>query len=116
MAAYVEILGFTASVLSLVLWWPQAARVWKCRGRSEQLSGVSVSSQTLLLMNAALWGAYAIVTGSLWVGASGLVNGPLAIITIVLLRRAERVSSTRTSGGVSTAGAGEPQQGRHAVK
>jgi len=35
-------------------------------------------------MNACLWGAYAVGTGSLWAGAPGLVNGPLAIVTIVL--------------------------------
>src|SRR6476620_9462467 len=85
-----ELLGFIASLISFVLWWPQAARVWRCRRRAEQLTGVSTSSQFLLLMNACLWGAYAVGTGSLWVGAPGLVNGPLAIITIVLLRHARR--------------------------
>jgi uncharacterized protein with PQ loop repeat len=88
MNAYIELLGFVASVMSFILWWPQAALVWRCRGRGEQLTGVSISSQLLLLINACLWGAYAVGTGSLWVGAPGLVNGPLAVITIVLLRRA----------------------------
>jgi len=87
---YIELLGFTASVMSFVLWWPQAALVWRCRKRGEQLRGVSTSSQLLLLTNACLWGAYAVGTGSLWVGAPGLVNGPLAIITIVLLRQARQ--------------------------
>ena len=90
MNASVEVLGFAASVVSFVLWWPQAMRVWQCRRSVEQLSGVSISSQVLLLTNAALWGAYAAVTGSLWVGAPGLVNAPLAIMTIVILRRAHR--------------------------
>ena len=88
MNVYVETLGFAASVVSFVLWWPQAMRVWQCRRSGEHLSGVSLSSQALLLVNAALWGAYAIVTGSLWVGAPGLVNGPLAIVTIVIVHRA----------------------------
>lgn len=83
-----ELVGLIASLVSFVLWWPQAALVWRCRRRGEQLTGVSTSSQLLLLMNAGLWGAYAVVTGSLWVGAPGLINGPLAITTIVLLRRA----------------------------
>src|SRR4051794_25297760 len=74
--------------MSFVLWWPQAALVWRCREHSEELKGVSISSQLLLLANACLWGAYAVGTGSLWVGAPGLVNGPLAIVTIVLLKRA----------------------------
>jgi len=89
--AYVEILGFAASVVSFVLWWPQAARVWRRRHSAEHLGGVSISSQVLLLTNAALWGAYALVTGSLWVGAPGLINAPLALVTIVILHRARRV-------------------------
>src|SRR6478736_6465321 len=82
--------GLVASLMSFVLWWPQAALVWRCRRRWEELRGVSTSSQLLLLMNACLWGAYAVGTGSLWVGAPGLVNGPLAIVTIVLLRHARQ--------------------------
>lgn len=96
--AYVEVLGFIASVASFVLWWPQAALVWRCRRCYEQLNAVSMSSQSLLLMNAGLWGAYAIGTGSLWVGAPGLVNGPLAIVTIFLLRRARQLRRAAASG------------------
>ena len=91
MTAYIDVLGFIASVVSFVLWWPQAALVWRCRQHGEQLRGVSTPSQVLLLMNACLWGAYALGTGSLWVGAPGLVNGPLAIVTVVLLRRSRRL-------------------------
>jgi uncharacterized protein with PQ loop repeat len=88
MNGYIETLGFTASVVSFVLWWPQAVRVWRCRRRGESLSGVSLSSQVLLLLNATLWGAYAVLTQSLWVGAPGLINAPLAAVTIVVLSRA----------------------------
>ncbi|GAB3602675.1 hypothetical protein [Microbacterium aureliae] len=90
MNPYVELLGVIASVISFVLWWPQAALVWRSRGRRELLTGVSASSQVLLLMNACFWGAYAVGTGSLWVGAPGLINGPLAVLTLVLLRHARR--------------------------
>jgi uncharacterized protein with PQ loop repeat len=88
--AYIETLGFAASVVSFVLWWPQAVRVWRCSRRGESLSGVSLSSQALLLVNALLWGAYAIITQSLWVGAPGLINAPLAVLTIVVLHRSRR--------------------------
>jgi uncharacterized protein with PQ loop repeat len=87
---YIETLGFTASVVSFVLWWPQAVRVWRCRRRGDSLDGVSLSSQVLLLLNATLWGAYGLVTESLWVGAPGLINAPLAVVTIVVLHRARR--------------------------
>ena len=93
MDVLVDSLGFTASIVSFVLWWPQAVRVWHCRDSVAHLSGVSISSQLLLLTNAALWGVYAVVTGSLWVGAPGLVNAPLAVVTVVILRRARRDAS-----------------------
>ena len=95
-ALLTEAIGFVASVVSLVLWWPQAARVWRHRHDGGQLGGVSISTQVLLLVNAALWGAYAVATGSFWVGAPGLVNVPLALLTITLLRRA-RGSAPRVS-------------------
>ena len=79
--------GLVASVVSLVLWWPQALLVWRCRRQPDRLRGVSVPSQVLLLLNAVLWGVYAVATNSLWVGAPGLVNAPLALVTIAILRR-----------------------------
>ena len=35
MYAYIDLLGFIASVISFVLWWPQAALVWRCRTHRE---------------------------------------------------------------------------------
>ena len=59
-----EGIGFLASAVSFVLWWPQAARVWRHRRDGGRLGGVSITSQVLLVVNAALWGGYAVVTGS----------------------------------------------------
>lgn len=92
-ALLTEAVGFLASAVSFVLWWPQAARVWRHRDDGGRLGGVSIGSQVLLVLNAALWGGYAVATGSFWVGAPGLVNAPLALGTIVLLRRSRRVSA-----------------------
>jgi hypothetical protein len=83
----VELVGFLASAVSLVLWWPQAARVWHLRHDGTELGGVSITTQALLLANALLWAVYALLTGSFWVGAPGLVNAPLAVGTIALVRR-----------------------------
>ncbi|WP_421732711.1 hypothetical protein [Cellulomonas sp.] len=94
MDLHVELVGFVASVLSLVLWWPQAVRVWRLRHDGSGLGGVSIPTQVLLLANAALWAVYAVLTGSFWVGAPGLVNAPLALSTIVLVRRS-RVPADR---------------------
>ncbi len=87
MSALTEVVGLAGSAVSLVLWWPQALMVWRCRGDADRLGGVSVTSQVLLLLNAVLWGVYAVAAQSLWVGAPGLVNAPLAVVTIVILRR-----------------------------
>ena len=84
---FVELVGFLASAVSLVLWWPQAVRVWRFRHDAGGLGGVSVPTQVLLLANAALWAVYALLTESFWVGAPGLVNAPLAVGTIALVRR-----------------------------
>lgn len=84
---FVELVGFLASAVSLVLWWPQAVRVWQLRHDGTELGGVSIATQVLLLANALLWAVYALLTGSFWVGAPGLVNAPLALGTIALVRR-----------------------------
>ncbi|KQS97429.1 hypothetical protein ASG23_18040 [Cellulomonas sp. Leaf395] len=95
--AFAELAGFAGSAVSLVLWWPQALVVWQSRGDPDRLRGVSVTSQVLLLLNAVIWGAYAMSTQSLWVGAPGLVNAPLAVLTIVVLRKAHRHPESLTS-------------------
>ncbi len=110
MDALVESLGFTASAVSFILWWPQAIRVWRCHRAGESLSGVSLSSQTLLLFNAALWGAYAAVTNSLWVGAPGLVNAPLAVITIVLVVRGRRTPAGQPKPAAGPADVARPSR------
>ncbi|MDQ0373346.1 hypothetical protein [Cellulomonas humilata] len=95
--AFAEIAGLAGSAVSLVLWWPQALMVWRSRGDPDRLRGVSVTSQVLLLLNAVIWGAYAASTQSLWVGAPGLVNAPLALLTIGVLRKAHRHAESLTS-------------------
>ncbi|WP_456824502.1 hypothetical protein [Cellulomonas sp. P5_E12] len=90
MIAFAGLAGLAGSAVSLVLWWPQAMAVWRSRGDPERLRGVSMASQVLLLLNAVIWGAYAVSTQSLWVGAPGLVNAPLAVLTVGILRKAHR--------------------------
>jgi uncharacterized protein with PQ loop repeat len=109
MSGLTEIAGLAGSAVSLVLWWPQALVVWRCRRDPDRLRGVSVTSQVLLLLNAVLWGFYAVAAESLWVGAPGLVNAPLAVVTIVVLRRSasvRREASGSRTGPVTPVGAG----------
>lgn len=83
-----EAIGFAASVIAFVLFVPQARRTWRVRNDPHALAGVSAGTQWLLLSNAALWAVYAMLTGAFWVGAPGIVNGPLALATLALIYRA----------------------------
>ena len=86
----VDIIGFTASVISFLLWLPQARQTWKNRSNAQALAGISLTTQALVVMNATLWGAYAVSTNAFWVGAPGIINAPLAVGTIVIAVRAGR--------------------------
>lgn len=88
----VLLIGLAAAVVSFVLWLPQALLVWKNRRNPLALSGVSMTTQYLVMMNATLWGVYALMTGAYWSGAPGLVNFPLAVMTVSITRRAIRSS------------------------
>lgn len=86
-----QAVGFTASMIELAVWWPQAVKVWRSRRDPVGLAGVSVPTQCILLCATSCWGLYAVLTGSLWVGVPTLVNAPLAVVTITILRRARRL-------------------------
>lgn len=94
----VDIIGATASVISFVMMWPQALRIWAARHDPVILAGASAGTQLLVLLNAGLWGAYALLTGAFWVGAPGLVNAPVALACLVLMHRARRLAPVMTSG------------------
>lgn len=85
-----QAVGFLASAMAFVLFVPQATRVWTSRHDARSLAGVSTLTQWLILGNAGLWGVYAVLTGAFWVGAPGLINAPLAIVTLVLIQRSRR--------------------------
>lgn len=80
-----EIVGCAASLVSLVLWWPQAARVWKYRNDPDQLAGISRTGQLLLVISGAIWTIYAVLTSSLWVAVSVSTNVPLGLLTLAIL-------------------------------
>lgn len=89
-----DVIGFVSSVISFVLFLPQAKRTWEVRHDPKSLRGVSSGTQWLILCNATLWGVYAVMTGAFWVGAPGLVNAPLAITTLILIGRAKRITTS----------------------
>lgn len=85
---FTQMVGFIASTIAFILFAPQARRTWQVRNIPSAVAGVSAGTQWLLLSNAVLWGVYAVLTEAFWVGAPGLVNGPLAVATLALIYRA----------------------------
>ncbi len=93
MHAATEVIGMMASLTSFLLWLPQGARVWKHRDDPAQLQGIVLTTQVISLAGNVLWGVYALLIGSFWLGAPALVNGPIAVATIVVVARAARASA-----------------------
>lgn len=96
-----DVLGAVASVISFVLFMPQAMKVWTHRSNPMALDGVSEVGQWLLLLNAVLWGIYGVGVGvgAYWSAAPSLVTFPMALFVIALLRR---TSKTITSAGIES--------------
>jgi uncharacterized protein with PQ loop repeat len=64
------------AALSCLLSVPQAVRVL----RAERLDGISAATYVSVLSNAAVWAAWALLTGEYAAGVPGLINGPAAIL------------------------------------
>lgn len=92
MHALTETIGLLASLTSFLLWLPQGQRVWKHRHDPAQLAGVALSTQYISLAGTALWGVYALLIGSFWLGAPAIVNAPVAIMTIAVVTRGQRAT------------------------
>lgn len=76
----VELMAWCGAGLSCLLCIPQVVRVL----RAEHLDGVSAPTYWIVLANAAMWGAWSLLTGEHAAGAPALVNGPAAVL---ILRR-----------------------------
>ena len=87
MHAATEVIGMMASLTSFLLWLPQGARVVKHRHQPALLSGIAMSTQVIAVAGNLLWGVYAVLLDSFWLGAPAVVNLPIAVATIVVLRR-----------------------------
>ncbi len=87
-----QTIGMMASLTSFVIGLPHAARIVKHRDDPAELRGISFGSQVIGVGSAVLWTVYAALTAQVWVGAPHLVNGPIALATIVVLRRAREAA------------------------
>ncbi|WNB85869.1 hypothetical protein [Cellulomonas sp. ATA003] len=90
MHAATEVIGMMASLTSFLLWLPQGLRVWRHRHEPARLAGIAMSTQLISVAGNVLWTAYAVLLGSFWLGAPAIVNLPIAVATIVVLRRGPR--------------------------
>lgn len=93
------VLGFFGSATSVLLWLPQARRIWRLRADAQALAGVSLGTQLLLAFNAVLWAAYAIAVPAPWAGLPSLFNLPLALLMMTLIVRARSMKVEDTAAG-----------------
>lgn len=104
----IDALGFAATVISFALWLPQALSTYRNRHDAQALSGLSVGTFVLVLVNATLWGLYAVLTGAFWAGAPGIVNFPLAAWTLWLIWRSRRPGFGAGEEGACACGFASP--------
>jgi len=74
----VEVLGWFGAALSCMLSIPQALRVL----RAERLDGISAATYWIVLINAAVWALWSLLTGEHAAGVPALINGPAAILIL----------------------------------
>lgn len=84
-----ELLGWFGVGLSCVISLPQVVRTM----RAKRLDGISSATYWLVLVNAAAWTAWSLLTGEYAAGVPALVNGPAAIVILHRL-----VASRHTAG------------------
>lgn len=100
----VNALGFVATGFSILMWLPQARTTWQNRNDPVRLTGISEVTQWLLVACYLLWGAYGVVIQSLWVSAPSALAVPLAIATIVIVRRGRTLPLATRSIPIITLG------------
>ena len=87
----IESLAWFGALLSCLLSVPQLVQVL----HSDHLDGVSATTYVLVLANAAVWGAWAILAEQYAAGVPALVNGPAAIVIITRLHRIRAAAARR---------------------
>jgi uncharacterized protein with PQ loop repeat len=95
-------IGFIATVFSIVMWVPQARITWRNRNDAVRLAGVSEATQWCSMIGYLLWGVFGMLIGSFWVAAPSVVSFPLSLATIVVVRRARRMSPAAASVSIIT--------------
>jgi uncharacterized protein with PQ loop repeat len=87
----INALGFAGTAFSFLMWVPQARITWQSRNDAVRLAGISETTQWLLVLGYTMWGAYGLLSASMWVAAPSVIAIPLAAATIVVIRRGRRL-------------------------
>lgn len=87
----INALGFVGTAFSFLMWVPQARITWQSRNDAVRLAGISETTQWLLVLGYSVWGAYGLLSASMWVAAPSIIAIPLAAATIVVIRRGRRL-------------------------
>ncbi|EAR25309.1 hypothetical protein A20C1_01936 [marine actinobacterium PHSC20C1] len=87
----INALGFVGTGFSFLMWMPQARITWQSRNDAVRLAGISETTQWLLVLGYSVWGAYGLLSASMWVAAPSVIAIPLAAATIVVIRRGRRL-------------------------
>lgn len=96
-ALMLNILGFIATTVAIVMWVPQARTTWGNRNDALKLAGVSEATQWLSATSYLLWGFFGAFSMSFWVMAPSIVSFPLSIATIIVVRRSRRLPGATRS-------------------
>lgn len=95
------IVGFLATTTSFIRFLPQAIQTWKQRNDAHALSGLSLPTQWLTLVNSLLWIVYGFLLGEIWVAMPSLLNAPMALFVIMLIissrRKIKLIKEQKTS-------------------
>ena len=94
-----NIIGAIAATISVTLFIPQAATTWKNRTNPQALAGINAGTQVLVATNALAWFALGYLEENFWISAPGLLNLPLALATLHILKQHRKEESCPTSNG-----------------
>lgn len=79
--------GAVAAFGSFVLFFPQAAGVFRNRRNPQHLAGVSAATQVILFVASWLWIIYGFGTGAYWAAIANFANIPVSIFILTVLYR-----------------------------
>lgn len=84
-------MGALGSITSVIMPAPQAIKVFRMRQNRMRITGISLVSQSILIVNAVLWLIYGLLAKDWWVMTPSLICGPIAIYVSIAVWRASQV-------------------------